>query len=88
MARPDINGRPRRAWCAWRLWRRLWRRRGVWAAVRGALNVSCDDIIRVAKVTLRHRIILNFEGEAQQIKVDDLIDKLLSTVKTAAARGE
>lgn len=60
----------------------------VWAAVRGALNVSCDDIIRVAKVTLRHRIILNFEGEAQQIKVDDLIDKLLSTVKTAAARGQ
>jgi MoxR-like ATPase len=54
------------------------------AAVRGATNVSTDDIIRVAKAALRHRIILNFEGEAQQIKVDDLIDKLLAQVKTPA----
>ncbi len=60
----------------------------VWAAVRGALNVSCDDVLRVAKVAMRHRVILNFEGEAQQIKVDDVIDKVLASVKTAAARGE
>jgi MoxR-like ATPase len=57
----------------------------VWAAVRGGTAVSCDDINRVAKVTLRHRIILNFEGEAQQVKVDDVIDKLLGQVKTPAA---
>jgi len=53
--------------------------------VRGATNVSTDDIIRIAKVALRHRIILNFEGEAQQVKVDDVIDKLLVQVKTPAA---
>jgi MoxR-like ATPase len=59
----------------------------VWAAVRGALHVTCDDILRVAKVALRHRVILNFEGEAQQVKVDDLIDKLLDSVPSAAERG-
>ncbi len=60
----------------------------VWAAVRGGLHASCADVLRVARVALRHRVILNFEGEAQQVKVDDIIDKLLATVKTAAERGE
>ena len=60
----------------------------VWAAVRGSLHVATDDIIRVAKVALRHRVILNFEGEAQQIKVDDLVDKVLANVKTPAQRGD
>jgi MoxR-like ATPase len=59
----------------------------VWAAVRGAIHVASDDVIRVAKVALRHRVILNFEGEAQQVKVDDLVDKVLASVKTPAQRG-
>jgi MoxR-like ATPase len=58
-----------------------------WAAVRGAVHVACDDVIRVAKVALRHRVILNFEGEAQQVKVDELVDKVLASVKTPAQRG-
>ena len=60
----------------------------VWAAVRGAIHVACDDVIRVAKVALRHRVILNFEGEAQQVRVDDLVDKVLASVKTPAQRGD
>ena len=56
----------------------------VWCAVRGGTSVATDDIIRVAKVAMRHRVILNFEGEAQQVKVDDLIDKVLAQVKTPA----
>ncbi|HEY1082119.1 MAG TPA: MoxR family ATPase [Prosthecobacter sp.] len=56
----------------------------VWAAVHGSAAVSTDDIRAIAHVALRHRIILNFEGEAQQIKVDDLITKLLDQVKTPA----
>jgi MoxR-like ATPase len=56
----------------------------VWAAVNGATAVSTDDIRAIAHVALRHRIILNFEGEAQQIKVDDIITKLLDQVKTPA----
>ncbi len=54
----------------------------VWAAVNGGTAVSTDDIRRVAHVALRHRIILNFEGEAQQIKVDDLIRRIIEQVKT------
>lgn len=56
----------------------------VWAAVHGSTAVSTEDVRDIAHQSLRHRIILNFEGEAQQIKVDDLIDKLLHQVKTPA----
>lgn len=56
----------------------------VWAAVNGSTAVSTQDVQRVAHVSLRHRMILNFEGEAQQVKVDDIIDKLLGQVKTPA----
>jgi MoxR-like ATPase len=41
----------------------------------------------IAHVALRHRIILNFEGEAAQVKVDDIITKLLDHVKTPAAQA-
>ncbi len=60
----------------------------VWAAVRGGTAVSTDDVIRIAKVALRHRVILNFEGEAQQVKVDDVIDKLLGQLKTPAQMAQ
>jgi MoxR-like ATPase len=56
----------------------------VWAAVHGAGAVSTDDVRALAHVALRHRIILNFEGEAQQVKVDDLVTRLLEQVKTPA----
>lgn len=56
----------------------------VWAAVNGATAVSTDDIRAIAHVALRHRIILNFEGEAQQVKIDDIITKLLNQIKTPA----
>jgi MoxR-like ATPase len=56
----------------------------VLAAVNGATAVSTDDIRAIAHVALRHRIILNFEGEAQQVKVDDLISRILDQVKTPA----
>lgn len=56
----------------------------VWCAVRGGTAVSTEDIKRVAHVAMRHRIILNFEGEAQQVKVDSLIDDLFKQVATPA----
>ncbi len=49
--------------------------------------VSTDDIRAIAHVSLRHRIILNFEGEAQQIKVDYIITKVLDQVKTPAQKA-
>ena len=59
----------------------------VWAAVQGGTAVSTDDVRAIAHVALRHRIILNFEGEAAQVKVDDIITKLLDQVKTPAAQA-
>jgi MoxR-like ATPase len=59
----------------------------VWSAVNGATSVSTDDIRAIAHVALRHRIILNFEGEAQQVKVDDIITKLLEQIKTPAMQA-
>ena len=53
-------------------------------AVRGGSAVSTDDVKKVAHVALRHRIILNFEGEASQVKVDGLIDDLLKNINTPA----
>ncbi|MES2594798.1 MAG: MoxR family ATPase [Verrucomicrobiota bacterium] len=59
----------------------------VLAAVNGATAVSTDDIRAIAHVALRHRIILNFEGEAQNVKIDDIIIKLLDQVKTPAQQA-
>ncbi|MBX7211335.1 MAG: MoxR family ATPase [Verrucomicrobiaceae bacterium] len=56
----------------------------VWAAVNGATAVSTDDIRRVAHTALRHRVIFNFEGEAQQLKIDDILTRILDQVKTPA----
>jgi MoxR-like ATPase len=60
----------------------------IWCAVRGGTAVSAEDIQRVALVSMRHRIILNFEGEAQQIKVDSLIDDLIKQVRTPAQQAQ
>ena len=50
------------------------------ALVKGRLNVSADDIRAMSFPALRHRIILNFEGEAKGITRDDIIKQILSNV--------
>ena len=44
-------------------------------------HVSCDDIKAVAKPVLRHRILTNFNAEADGITSLDIIDRLLEEVK-------
>lgn len=51
------------------------------ALLEGRFNVSYDDIQAVAHGALRHRLLLNFEGQAEGISTDDIIDDLLSVVK-------
>ncbi len=48
------------------------------ALLDGRFNVSFDDVVAVAKPALRHRIVLNFEGEAGQISQDAIIDEVLT----------
>jgi len=50
------------------------------AFIRGNDYVSPIDIALVAKNVLRHRIILSYEAEAMDIKVDDLIQKILEKI--------
>ena len=47
------------------------------ALFAGRLNVSFDDIEAAARPALRHRMLLNFEGEAEGVTAEDLIDELL-----------
>jgi MoxR-like ATPase len=43
-------------------------------------HVSREDIRAVAHAALRHRLILNFEGQAEGVQPDLVIDKVLETV--------
>lgn len=45
------------------------------------VNVSFDDIISVAIPALRHRLLLNFYGEAEGMETDDIIKEILSELK-------
>ena len=51
------------------------------AFLKGRYNVSINDIKKVAKAALRHRILLNFEGEAAELKTEDIIEKVISFLK-------
>jgi len=52
----------------------------VYAAMEGRLQVAFEDIQRAAFPALRHRILLNFEGEAEGITSDQLVAELLNSV--------
>ena len=44
---------------------------------RGQAFVSIDDIRAVALPALRHRLLLNFEGEADEVSTDAIVEELL-----------
>jgi len=50
------------------------------AILKGRFHVSCDDIRAVALPVLRHRIITNFNAEADGVKSDDIIRRLVDTI--------
>lgn len=56
----------------------------VHAVLAGRTAVSVEDIQLCVKVALRHRIILNFEGEAESVDVDTLLDELVEKTPTPA----
>jgi MoxR-like ATPase len=43
-------------------------------------NVSAEDLRAVAKPALRHRVLLGFEGEAEAVDTDTLLDDVLAAV--------
>ena len=52
------------------------------ALFAGRINVSFDDLAAAAPPALRHRILLNFEGEAEGIAVEDLIAEVIRETPT------
>ena len=52
----------------------------IYALLDGRFNVSIDDVRAVAMPSLRHRIILNFEGEAEGITTEAVIRSILDSV--------
>jgi len=50
------------------------------ALINGRTHASRQDIRAVAKPALRHRMILNFEGEAEGVRTDTVLDAILGSV--------
>jgi MoxR-like ATPase len=50
------------------------------ALFQGRFAASVDDVRAVAHSALRHRVLLNFEGEAEGIRTDQVIDEILKTL--------
>jgi len=55
------------------------------ALLDGRFNVAFSDVQAVAPPALRHRIILNFEGEAEGISTDSVVRAILAETRTEAA---
>ena len=55
------------------------------ALIEGRFNVSFDDIQAVVAPALRHRLIPNFEAEAEGITTDHVIEQILKDVPRDAA---
>ncbi len=51
------------------------------ALLDNRVTATVEDVRSVCHQVLEHRIILNFKAEAENIKVSDMIEKLISTVK-------
>ena len=51
------------------------------AIMNGRYNVSIEDIKAVALPVLRHRILLNFNAEAEGVTTEDIIHKVLDPIK-------
>ncbi|HVX61752.1 MAG TPA: MoxR family ATPase [Pirellulales bacterium] len=53
------------------------------AVLHGRFYAGCEDVRAVAHPVLRHRIITNFNAEAEGIKSDDIIEKLINVIPAA-----
>jgi len=54
------------------------------AILDGRYHVAREDLRSVAPAALRHRLILNFEGQAESIQSDDIIEDALESIESPA----
>jgi len=55
----------------------------VLALLDGRFAVSCADVVKVARPALRHRLILNFEGQAEGVSTDDIVSAIIARTPEA-----
>ena len=55
------------------------------ALLDGRFNVAFEDVQAVAGSALRHRVILNFEGEAEGIRTDAVVRAIIAETPTEPA---
>ena len=55
------------------------------ALLKGRAHVTVEDIQSLAHPTLRHRILLNYRAEAEGVNVEQVIKRLLETIKPPMA---
>ena len=53
----------------------------VLALLNGRFNVAIDDVRAIAPAALRHRILLNYEGQGEGISTDNIVRDVLAAVK-------
>jgi MoxR-like ATPase len=58
------------------------------ALTQGRFNVSVDDLRALAAPALRHRIILNFEGEAEGVDTDTLVGQIVERAEAVTVQGK
>jgi MoxR-like ATPase len=51
------------------------------ALFKGRVHVKLEDIKALAAPVLRHRVLLNYRAEADAIRIDDVVQKLIDHVK-------
>ncbi len=55
------------------------------ALMDGRYAASADDVRACVPPALRHRMILNFEGEAEGVRTDAVLEEILDAIKPASA---
>ena len=54
------------------------------ALLDGRFNVSFEDVRRVCLPAMRHRVVLNFEAQAEGIDIDQVLLEILEKVPEKA----
>ena len=57
------------------------------ALLEGRYNVSFEDVRKVYLPALRHRLMLNFEAQAENVPADAILANVLKEVKEKAELG-
>ena len=58
------------------------------ALLEGRAYVSTDDVLAIAAPVLRHRIVTNFNAEADGVKTDDLVKQLADVIPKDPSAGK